>query len=224
MTSTINRDALAAFVDLLDNKPQSLISFEHAVQLMTQIGFSCRLACQIENWNQSVRFFGPPSALAPVEAEVETPLGSQHITLEQYMSLPQAVHSALEEMHQILHQLRELEAKGLETAQCQELMKRAQVMERDIVDGPGRFQRSGSFEWPMDRFQLLIEYGDRAEVVTICGPFMAVLSRASLADETEPGVGVSDIAKATVKLLMDRTINGAAQLAPVSEHARKEDN
>ena len=58
----------------------------------------------------------------------------------------------------------------------------------------------------MDRFQLVISTGIREESVTVEGRLMAILSRGSLADETQPGVGVRDIAVAAVKLLMDRTI------------------
>ncbi len=208
MSSPVDKEALAAFVDLLDTQPQSLISFERAVQLMTQIGFSCRLACQLETWNQSVRFCAPPSDLAPVEAEIETPLGPQHVTLEQRMSLPAAVESAVQALDRLVHHFIELEAKGdLGLAQRGELVNRAEMMRRTLMDdGVWRLQRSGSFKWPMDRFQLLIGHGECSELVTVYGPFMAVLARASLADETQPAVGVRNVAEAVAKLLTGRTI------------------
>jgi hypothetical protein len=197
MTPTVDKEALAAFVDLLDEQPQSLISFERAVQLMTQIGFSCRLACQLETRNQSVRFCAPPSDLIPVEAEVETPLGLQRISLEQRMSLPAAVESAVQALDSLVHHFRELEAKGgLELAQREELVNRTEMMRQSLMDdGVWRFQRSGSFTRPMDRFQLLIGHGECSELVTLYGPFLAVLARASLADDTKPAVGVRTLQK-----------------------------
>ena len=206
MGATIDRKALAVFVEILDSSPASLISFERAVELMTAIGFSCRLACQHEDWRQGISFFGPPGMLAPVEVEVETPVGRQHITLEQSMSLPATIGNALGELRHIREALQQTDNEGVDEERRRHLIEKAREMERGLIENTGPFQRSGLFKWPMDRFQLQISYGERSELVTICGPLMALLSHSSLADDTVPGVNVRDVARATVKLLMDREI------------------
>ena len=207
MGTKIDKQSLAAFIDVLDSGAQSLISFEHAVELMTGIGFSCRLACRQEDWRQGISFFGPPSTLAPVEAEIETPVGRQRLTLKQHMSLPSTVSSALGQLESLHRALETIGPDGIDEERRRRLIDEAGEMQRGLLEhGRPNFARSGIFDWPMDRFQLLISDGERSELVTICGPFMALLAGASLADATMPGVNVRDLGEATVKLLMDRTI------------------
>jgi hypothetical protein len=212
MTSNINKEALTAFIDIVEEHSQGLITVERAVELTTSIGFSCRLACQMENWHQSVTFIAPPSTLSPVEAEIHTPWGDQNIELEQRSSLPRVVENALSELRHILEVISRGEGDGATTDQRQEFVVRAREMERTVVENSLQFSRSGSFNWPMDRFQLRIELGERSALVTVFGPCMAALARASLADATAPGVGVSDVAEAAVKLLLDRTIERGSSI------------
>jgi hypothetical protein len=212
MTSNINKEALTAFVDVVDEHSQGLIPFERAVQLMTAIGFSCRLACQMEKWHQSITLNAPPSTLSPVEAEIHTPWGDQNIELEQRSSLPRVVENALSELRHILDIIGRGESHSATTDQRQEFVVRAREMERTVIENSLQFARSGSFNWPMDRFQLRIELGERSELVTVFGPCMAALARASVADETVPGVSTRDLAKATVKLLIGRTIEPGSSI------------
>jgi hypothetical protein len=209
----IDKQSLAAFIDILDSRAQSLISFERAVELMTGIGFSCRLACRQENWHQGISFFGPPGDLAPVETEIETPVGRQRITLERNMSLPSTVSSALAQLRHLRQALETIGADGVDEEQRQRLMYEASEAERGLLEnGRPHLERSGIFNWPMDRFQLLISHGKRSELVTICGPVMAMLARASLADSTMPGINVQDLGAATVTLLTDRTIEKGSSI------------
>jgi hypothetical protein len=211
MTSTIDKLALAKFIELLENDAQSFISFERAVQVMSDVGFSCRLACQSEHWQQTVSFLAPPSNLVPIEADIETPFGTQRVALEPRMSLPHQVQGALNEIRYVVETAERLEAQG-DTGQGGELVERARLLEKDLIEGTVRLQRSGTFQWSMDRFQLLISSGVRDELVTVKGPLMAMLSHGTLVDDAKPGVSVRDIAAATVKLLMDRTIERGASI------------
>jgi hypothetical protein len=202
----INREGLAALIDVIDEGPTSFISYERAGQLLSAVGLSYRLACHTENWEQSITFCGPPSSLVPAEAEIETPFGHQSLTPQQYAQLPKVVQSALEQLSHVFGAIKAVYEPGLGLGPQKELVDRARQAEEDLRRGLGVVQRTFSFRWPMDRFQLLVEYGDRSAHITICGPLMALLREGFLSDPTSPGVGVLDMAEAAVKVLMDRTL------------------
>ena len=142
MTSNINKEALTAFIDVVDEHSQGLIPFERAVQLTTAIGFSCRLACQMEKWHQSITLNAPPSTLSPVEAEIHTPWGDQNIELEQRSSLPRVVENALSELRHILDIIGRGEGHSATTDQRQEFVVRAREMERTVIENSLQFASS----------------------------------------------------------------------------------
>ena len=204
MQSEITREALLAFVDILEKYPQGLLTYERMVELMSAIGISCRLRCEVRHWQQSVTIIAPPSSLVPVEAAIETPFGTQRIDLEQRMSLPQSIQSALGELSSILREINH--HRSTNEGQVDELKKRAQEIERMVVEESIRFTRSGSFTWPMDRFQLQIQWKDESEEVTVYGPQLARLAHASLPADTTPGIAVDELGEAVVKLILGHTI------------------
>jgi hypothetical protein len=55
---------------------------------------------------------------------------------------------------------------------------------------PNTFEKGGRFFFPIDEFQLLIEWGEKRKTITIFGPYITRLADAYLHDNTKPGIPV----------------------------------
>jgi hypothetical protein len=133
MAFAIDKRALVKFLELLESKPQSYISFERAVEMMSDVGFSCHLACTLEHWEQSVRFLAPPSGLVPIEVEIETPFGIQRAELERRMSLPLHVRETVDQLRHIVETATRLEGQG-ETVHIA-FLERIRAIESELIEG-----------------------------------------------------------------------------------------
>jgi len=221
MTLQINKSALIHFAEVVEEQPTDLVALERISELTTAIGFKCRLASAVQTWKQQLTVEGPPSTLSPLEVQIDTPWGEQQVELEPRLHPSTKVHEALNAFHHIVEMLdrcRELHAPD------PQLVDRARELERVLLGESLRFARSGTFDWPMERFQVRLEWGNHFELVTIMGPRTAILADAFVSDPTSPGIPLRDVAMAVLKLLTGRILERSAFLATnncVRDEARR---
>ena len=203
MFTDAEREGLRIVVSLLEGQPQDVITYERVVDVLSAAGFSCRLRCASERRRQSISILAPLQSLAPLEADIETPFGRQTLVLERQSSLPRTVESALQQIDYI----RRMVGSQTEPGAADELKRHVDDLTRVVIEESLRFTRSGEFEWPMDRFEVEIRRGDKSQEVRVFGPNLARLAHAWLPTDTTPGVAVSEVGEAVVKVLLARAVD-----------------
>jgi hypothetical protein len=70
--------------------------------------------------------------------------------------------------------------------------------------GPNTYERGADFYFPMDEFELQIEWEGRQKSITIFGPHIARLAHSYLPDDSTPGIPVCDLVTVVSELLTKR--------------------